>query len=166
MTELDFQAPFFIFATMEMYFILSAMVCFFIFGNLAIHLHYKKKHQTFLQSLKGKQYMLFKKLDMEMESVGKLGYRYQFNKADIVILDQEIFILLFTKPFGMAQPILHISNSDKVFQHIPKKIRFDSKFRVNGKLRIKGSFGQGFMCAQYKILIDFNKVDFDLNSII
>jgi hypothetical protein len=151
---------------MEMYFILSAMVCFFIFGNLAIHLHYKKKHKTFLQSLKGKQYILFKKLDMEMESVAKLAYRYQFNKADIVILDQEIFILLFTKPFGMAQPILHISNSDEVFQHVPKKIPFDSKFRVNGKLRIKGSFGQGLMHAQYKIFIDFNTVDFDLNSII
>jgi len=110
--------------------------------------------------------MLFNKLNVEMESVTKLSYRYEFNKADIVILDQDIFILLFTKLFGMAQPILQISNSNDVFQHVQKKFPFDSKFRVNGKLRIKGSLGQGLVGTQYKIFIDFNTVDFDLSSII
>lgn len=74
------------------------MLCFVIFGNFGIHLYYKKKHEKFLESLKGRNYTLFKKLDMEMESSSTLSFSYQFNKADVIILDNEIFLLLFTKP--------------------------------------------------------------------
>lgn len=150
---------------MEIYFIFGAMVSFFIFGNLGIHLYYKKKHEIFLDSLKGKDFTLIKNLDMEMESSGKIGYRYQFNKSDVVILENEIFLLLFNKPIKQAQPILQISNSNFVSDNISKKITFDSKFRVQGKLRIQGTFGKGITSEKYKIFLDFNKTDFDLNVI-
>ncbi|MDR6404438.1 MULTISPECIES: hypothetical protein [Chryseobacterium] len=65
-----------------------------------------------------------------------------------------------------AQPILQISNSDKNFPLISRKTSFDSKFRINGKLRIIGSFGQGITGGKYKIFIDFNNIDFDLNTIL
>lgn len=76
---------------MEMYFIFGGMICFFIFSNLGIHFYFKKRHKDFIDSLKGKNYILFKRLNMEMESSGKIGYRYQFNKVDIIIMDSEIF---------------------------------------------------------------------------
>lgn len=151
---------------MEMYFIFGGMICFFIFGNLGIHLYYKKKHEKFLDFLKGKDFALFKNLDMEMESFGKLGYRYQYNKSDVVILDNEIFLLLFNKPLRQAQPILQISNSNIIFDQITKKIPFDSKFRVQDKLRIQGNFGEGIASGKYKIFLDFSKTSFDLNSIL
>lgn len=142
------------------------MLCFVIFGNFGIHLYYKKKHEKFLESLKGRNYTLFKKLDMEMESSSTLSFSYQFNKADVIILDNEIFLLLFTKPFRGAQPILQISNSDENFLYVSRKTPFDSKFMVNGKLRIMGSFRQSKLGVRYKIFLDFNKTDFDLNSIL
>jgi hypothetical protein len=145
---------------MEMYFIFGGMICFFIFGNLGIHLYYKKQHERFLDSLKGKNFTLIKNLDMEMESSGKLGYRYQFNKSDVVILENEIFLLLFNKPLRQAQPILQISNSNILFENIAKKIPFDSKFRV------QGTFGNGITSGKYKIFLDFGKTGFDLNSIL
>lgn len=142
------------------------MISFFIFGNLGIHLFYKKKHEKFLDSLKGKNFTLIKNLNMEMESSGKLGYKYQFNKSDVVILENEIFLLLFNKPLRQAQPILQISNSNFAYDNISKKISFDSKFRVQGKLRIQGTFGKGIASGKYKIFLDFNKSNFDLNSIL
>jgi hypothetical protein len=151
---------------MEIYFIFAGMLCFAIFGNLGIHLYYKRKHENFLRTLKGKNYTLFQKLDMEMESSTKLSFSYQFNKTDVIILDNEIFLLIFTKPFKQAQPILQISNSNEIFPFVSRKIPFDSKFRVNGKLRIMGSFGSDIANGKYKIFIDFNKTDFDLNSIL
>ncbi|MBW7674572.1 hypothetical protein [Chryseobacterium chendengshani] len=151
---------------MEMYFIFGVMISFFIFGNLGIHLFYKKKHKKFLDSLKGKNFTLIKNLNMEMESSGKLGSSYQFNKSHVVILENEIFLLLFSKPFKQAQPILQISNSNIVYDNISKKISFDSKFRVQGKLRIQGTFGKGITSGKYKIFLDFNKSNFDLNSIL
>ncbi|MFP3595282.1 hypothetical protein [Chryseobacterium sp. SIMBA_029] len=147
---------------MEMYYIFAGMFCFFIFGNLGIHLYYKKMHQKLIESLKGKNYILFKNVDMEMDSSGKLAFSYQRNKADIIILDNEIFILLFNKPLRQAQPILQISNSNETFPFISRKISFDSKFGVNGKLRIQGTFGQGITSGKYKIFLDFNTIDFDL----
>lgn len=151
---------------MEIYFIIGGILCFAIFGNFGIHLYYKKKHENFLNSLKGKNYTFFKKIDMEMESSTKLSFSYQFNKSDVIILDDQIFLLLFTKPFRGAQPILQVSNNDEFFPYVSRKIPFDSKFRVNGKLRIMGSFGQGMTIVKYKIFLDFNKTNFDLNSIL
>lgn len=149
-----------------MYFIFGGIICFFIFGNLGIHLYYKKQHEKFLDSLKGENFTLIKNLDMEMESSAKLGYSYQFNKSDVVILENEIFLLLFNKPLRQAQPILHISNSNAIFPGISRKMSFESKFRVQGKLRIKGSFGEGIIKGNFKIFLDFNDKDFDLNSIL
>lgn len=101
-----------------------------------------------------------------MESSGKIAYSYQRNKADIIFLDDEIFLLLFNEPFLQAQPILQISNSDKSFSNISKKISFNSKFNVRGKLRIKGNFGQGITAGNYTIFLDFKGKDLDINSIL
>ncbi|GAB0156982.1 hypothetical protein CHRYSEOSP005_22500 [Chryseobacterium sp. Alg-005] len=162
-----FQAPFFyICRIMEIYFIIGGMLCFFVFGNLGIHLYFKKKHQQFLESLKGKEFIWIKSINMEMESSGKLGYRYLFNKADVVILDDEIFLLIFNKPIRQAQPILQISNTHNIFPYVSKKIAFDSKFIEKGKLKIKGSFGAGLTSGKYTVFLNFNNKDFDLNSIL
>ncbi len=151
---------------MEIYFIIGGMLSFFIFGNLGIHFYFKRKHKQFLESLEGKDFILIEKVNMEMTSFGKLSFRHQFSKADVIILKDEIFFLIFNKPFPQAQPILQISNTNNIFPHVSKKIRFDSKFRENGKLRIKGSFGEGITSGEYKILLDFNNKNFDLNSIL
>jgi len=119
-------------------------------------------HKKLIESLQGKNYTLCKNVDMEMDSSGKLAFSYQRNKADIIMLDNEIFILFFNKPLRQAQPILHIGNSNETFPFISRKISFDSKFNVNGRLRIQGTFGQGITIGKYKIFLDFNTIDFDL----
>ncbi|MFZ4928677.1 hypothetical protein [Chryseobacterium sp. Mn2064] len=151
---------------MEIYYFIFAIICFVIFGNLGIHLYYKRKHKDFIESLKGKKYTLFKKLNMEMESIGKVGFKYQFNTADVVFLDDSIFILLSVRPFGMAQPILQISNNSDIFPSISRKFSYDSKNNENGKLKIKGRFGQGMTGGTYTIWINFKSTGFDLNSIL
>ncbi len=142
------------------------MIFFFVFGNLGIHYYYKNKHKDFIQSLKGRGYKIIRKVDMNMESSAKFGFSYQLNKADVIFLEDEIFLLLFNKPFLQAQPILQISNSDGSFSNISKKISFNSKFNMRGKLRIKGSFGQGITSGNYTIFLDFKGKDFDINSIL
>jgi hypothetical protein len=151
---------------MEMYFIFGGMIFLFIFGNLGIHYYYKNKHQELIKSLKGKNYKLISKVNMTMESSAKIAFSYQRNKADVIFLGDEIFLLLFSKPFPQAQPILQISNNDKSFSNISKKISFNSKFNLLGKLRIKGNFGQGITSGNYTIFLDFTGKDFDINSIL
>jgi len=151
---------------MEMYFIFGGMIFLFIFGNLGIHYYYENKHKELIKSLNGKNYKLISKVNMTMESSAKIAFSYQHNKADVIFLDDEIFLLLFNKPFPQAQPILQISNSDKSFSNISKKISFNSKFNVRGKLRIKGNFGQGITSGNYIIFLDFKGKDFDINLIL
>lgn len=142
------------------------MIFLFIFGNLGIHYYYKNKHKELIKSLKGKNYKLISKVSMTMESSGKIAFSHQRNKADVIFLDDEIFLLLFNKPFPQAQPILQISNSDKSFSNISKKISFNSKFNVRGKLRIKGNFSQRITAGNYTIFLDFKGKDLDINSIL
>lgn len=149
-----------------MYFIFGGMISFVVFGNLGIHYYYKNKHKNLIQSLKGRDYQIIYKVNMNMESSAKFGFSYQLNKADVIILDDEIFLLIYNKPFLQAQPILQISNSEKSFSNISKKISFLSKFNVRGKLRIKGNFDQGITLGNYTIFLDFNGKDFDINSIL
>ena len=149
-----------------MYFVFGGMIFLFIFGNLAIHYYYKNKHKDLIKSLKGKNYKVICKVNMTMDSSAKVGFSYQRNNADVVFFDDEIFLLLCNKPIPQAQPILQISNSDKFFSNISKKISFNSKLNVHGKLRIKGNFGQGIIKGNYTIFLDFNGKDFDINSLL
>lgn len=142
------------------------MIFLFIFCNLVIHYYYKNKHQELIKSLKGKNYKLISKVNMTMNSSAKIAFSDQRNKADVIFFDDEIFILMFSKVLPQAQPILQISNSDKSFSNISKKISFTSKFNVRGKLRIKGNFGQGITSGNYTIFLDFKGKDFDINSIL
>ncbi|NIF05079.1 hypothetical protein F3J23_06450 [Chryseobacterium sp. Tr-659] len=143
-----------------------AGICYVILGGLGIFLYYKRKHKKFLESLKNKNFTILKKLNMETEFFGKLAFRYRRDTADVIILEDKIFLLLYSNPLGIAHQIYQICNCTESFPFISKKLSLDSKYNDHGRLRINGKFGHGITGGKYSILLDFNRTGFDLNSIL
>lgn len=79
-----------------------------------------------------------------------------------------IFLLINGKIFRQAQPILQISrigNTEK-FKDVWEEINYISKMKVENKLRISGFALRGSFKVDYKIFLDFQNKDFDLENYI
>lgn len=165
-----FQAPFFyICRIVEIYFIISGILCLLIVGNLGIHFYNKNKHRKLLDFLNRQDYILIKNIPVNIDSSSsKSLYNYQINYADVIFFQEHIFLLITSKIFKQAQPILQISkigNNEK-FPNVWEEINYVSKLAINTKLRIIGFSERGLVKINYKILLDFTDKNFDLNSIL
>ncbi len=98
---------------------MEAFLIFFIFGSLwliggnyALHKFEENKKNLLLKSIKSKEYQLIKNVKLKTYSNSKhhFGYSYNVLNADVIIVENNIFILQFITRFGekikMCQPIL------------------------------------------------------------
>lgn len=147
----------------ELYFFIGGFILIFIFGNLTLHLYYKRKHEKFLAFLKGKDFVIIKnaKIDIDI-SGGRTSYNYHKNIADVVFFKNHIFLLATSKFLKQAQPILQLSrigNNEK-FSEIWEEIQYISKMKVENKLRITGFSMRGSLRINYKIFVNLENKDF------
>ncbi|WP_428068758.1 hypothetical protein [Chryseobacterium gambrini] len=154
---------------MELYFVIGGFICLVIAGNLGTHFYYKKKHRQLLEFLKGKEFVCIKNIGIDIDaSHSKTFHDYRVNKADVIFFKTHIFLLINGKIFRQAQPILQISrigNTEK-FKDVWEEINYISKMKVENKLRISGFALRGSFKVDYKIFLDFQNKDFDLENYI
>ncbi|GAA5102330.1 hypothetical protein GCM10023210_43240 [Chryseobacterium ginsengisoli] len=151
---------------MEIYFIFSGILCFLILGHLGVHFYNKEKHKKLLEFLNGKDYLLVKNVSTDIDvSISKSIFNH-INKANVIFFKDHIFLLVTSKIFRQAQPILQISrigNNEK-FANIWEEINYISKIKIEDKLRITGFSDRGSLKINYKIFLDFKNKNFDLES--
>jgi len=120
-----------------------------------------------LEFFNGKKYILIKNISTNIDaSNSKSPYNYQINKADVIFFKDHIFLLVTSRFFKQAQPILQISrigNTEK-FPNIWEEVNYISKMKVEDKLRITGFSDRGSLKISYKIFLDFKNKKFDLES--
>jgi len=94
--------------------------------------------------------------DIDVSS-SKSIYNYQVNKADIILLDDHIFLLAKSRIFKIAQPILQISriDNDEKFPYVWEEISYISRQEINQNLLIKGYAQRNSIKITYKIVIGF-----------
>ncbi|WBV53239.1 hypothetical protein [Chryseobacterium gambrini] len=150
---------------MELYFVIGGFICLVIARNLGTHFYYKIKHRQLLEFLKGK----IKNIGIDIEALHSNASRsYKVNKTDVIFFKTHIFLLINGKIFRQAQPILQISrigNTEK-FKDVWEEINYISKMKVENKLRINGFALRGSFKVDYKIFLDFQNKDFDLENYI
>ncbi|WP_308003866.1 hypothetical protein, partial [uncultured Chryseobacterium sp.] len=154
---------------MELYFVIGGFICLVIARNLGTHFYYKIKHRQLLEFLKGKKYVCIKNIGIDIEALhSKASRSYKVNKTDVIFFKTHIFLLINGKIFRQAQPILQISrigNTEK-FKDVWEEINYISKMKVENKLRISGFALRGSFKVDYKIFLDFQNKDFDLENYI
>jgi len=145
--------------------LLVVFLCIYIFGNLGFHYFNKKKHEKFLLSLSVEDFKRIENLSIDIDvSSSKSIYNYQVNKADIILLDDHIFLLVKSKIFKIAQPILQISriDNDEKFPYVWEEISYISKQEINQNLFIRGYAQRNSIKITYKIVIGFSQKDMDI----
>lgn len=152
---------------MEVYFAIGGLFCLLIVGNLGTHFYYKEKHRKLLEFLKGKEFVCIKNVKINIDVSHNKTFRdYQVDKADVILFKKHIFLLITGKFFKQAQPIVQISrigNTEK-FKDIWEEINYISKMKVENTLRIVGFALRGAFKVDYKIFLDFENKNFDLEQ--
>jgi len=87
--------------------------------------------------------------------------------ASIIVFDEHIFLLIKSKYFKIAQPILEISkiSSKEEFPMIWEKIYYVSKQKIGKTIRIKGYSYRNSLKIDYLINLDFSKTNTNLDFI-
>jgi len=143
---------------MDFFSLLCVFLCIYIFGNLGFHYFNKKKHEKFMLFLSGKYLKKIENTFTDIDvSSSKSIYNYQVNKADIILLDDHIFLLAKSRIFKIAQPILQISriDNDEKFPYVWEEISYISRQEINQNLLIKGYAQRNSIKITYKIVIGF-----------
>ena len=160
---MNFSGFVFLYLDMEIYLVFGTVIFLFAVGNLAFHNYNKNKHNRFLASLSGKEFIKLNDIDIDISS-SKSIYNYQINKSTIILLNNHIFLLIKSKIFNVAQPILQISKIEnrENFAYVWEEINFISKQQIDYKIRIKGYTKRGLAKINYRIILDFNDKKCDL----
>lgn len=154
---------------MEIYFLLGGFLTVFYFGgNLIFHYYYLHKHNKFLNFLSGKKIFKIQNVITNIDiSSSKSIFNYQVNMATVIVFDEHIFLLIKSKYFKIAQPILEISkiSSKEEFPLIWEKIYYVSKQKIGKTIRIKGYSYRNSLKIDYLINLDFSKTNTNLDFI-
>lgn len=92
-------------------FMLMIMFSIAIIGNILIHLTYRKQHKSFLSKLGNTDYYLSKNAKIEFEFISKFSMAYRFAIGDIVVNQNNIYILQKNKFIKQCMPILAFTNN-------------------------------------------------------
>ncbi|KFF25938.1 hypothetical protein [Chryseobacterium vrystaatense] len=140
----------------DIFFFIGGIILCFIVINLLLYFYHKNRDAVFFRHIKNRHYTLIEKVETNIESYSKISAKLTYFKADIVFLDQEIFIIPFNKP------ILQLSKSNEKFPSIFE--RFEVSFRKvhHNFLEITGNTSLG----HFKITLNFKNKNFDLHSVV
>ncbi len=142
----------------DLYFFIGGIVLLLIAVKTAAYFYIQYKWKVFFSYIKDRKYILFKNVETEIEGYSKLGSKITYRKADIVFLENDIFILAYYKP------ILQIGNENNIFPSVFQRWDYESKTKINDRLEIKGKLTQSFLNGNYKVYLNFKGKNFDLEK--
>jgi hypothetical protein len=150
----------------ELCFLIGGFILLIILRTLVSHFYYKKKQELFFRSLQGKDFIVIRNTEINIEASGRTPYQHQMNKADIIFFNGHLFLLITGRLFRQAQPVLQISrigNQEK-FPYVWEEVNYISKMKVADQLRITGFSMRGTLRINYKIFINLKGTGFDLEN--
>lgn len=139
-----------------MFYLIGGFILFLIIINFGIFFYFKYQRKAFFTHIKSRNYSLIEDVEIYIESYSKLSTKLSNRKSDVIFLDEEIFVLTFSKP------ILRIGNGSEVFPAIGQRFSPSSRTIHNNMLEITGNTCVG----NFKIQFNFKNKNFDLHSIL
>lgn len=144
--------------------IILSIFLIFISINLVLVRRNKKKYKEFKKRFHIGNSKNFERKKVVFEAN---GFDTSINRADIIFSEASIFIIPVSKIIGTGLIIqLSEDKSPVTYPEVAKIFHVESKHRVQNKLRIKGSFKTAFSQAEFKVSIDFEYSQFDLDILL
>ncbi|WP_123911982.1 hypothetical protein [Chryseobacterium shigense] len=140
----------------DVYFLIGGIILFFILINLLLYFYHKNRRTLFFRYIKDRNYTVIKNIESHIESYSKVSTKLTYCKADIVFLEQDIFIIPFNKP------ILQLRTSPEVYPYVSLNFKTSCKKIHDHTLEIKGDTSLG----SFKISLNFKNKNFDLHSVV
>jgi len=144
----------------ELYFVIGGIILTVILLNVIIYFYLKYTRKIFFDYIKNRNYILIEKAEINIESYSKLSSKIVYRKSDIILLDDEVFILTFNKP------LVQISKGSEYFPSIFQKFVYDVKLKDNDFLKFEGKLNIFDSNGNFKISINLRNKNIDINSII
>lgn len=156
--ESVFRLRFFIFVSMntDISFFIGGTVLFAVLINVLLYFYHKYRRIIFFRYLDGRHYTIIENVETNIESYSKCGSKLTYLKAQILFLEDEIFIIHFNRP------ILQLSSSSEIFPSVSPRFKISFKEIHNDILKIKGDTSLG----NFKISLNFKNKNFDLHSVV
>ena len=137
----------------EDYFIpIGGFTAFLIFLFVIIPYYYKRQQKIFLRSIQDRNYTIVKNVETDIETYSKLQYRFVYKVADIVFLEDEIFILIPNKLI-LPGAILQVGKTHKTYPGVLRKFTYTSKLKVDEQIEMKGNFDRVLVKSNFKIVL-------------
>ncbi|MFC3157675.1 hypothetical protein SAMN05443633_1049 [Chryseobacterium arachidis] len=134
----------------NLYFFIGGFVLLWIAINTVIYFFLKYKRRLFFEYIKDRKYILLPNIETEIEGYSKFGSKISYRKADIIFLEDNVFLCTFNKP------IIQLTKNQDFFPSIYCRYTYDSKIKIKNRLQIKNSDGS------LKIYLNFKNKNFDL----
>lgn len=138
----------------NLFFFIGGFLLLWIATNTAIYFYLKYKRKLFFEYIKDKKYTLVPNIETEIEGYSKFGSKISYRKADIIFLEENIFLCSFNKP------IIQLTKNQDFFPNIHYKYTYNSKTRLEDRLEIKNTDGS------LKIYLNFKNKNFDSDQLL
>lgn len=144
---------------------ITCMLLLLVLILVILYFYFKRQQKRFFNYIQDKDYKIVKNVETDIENYSKMEYKFVHKMADIIFLEDEIFILIHHKLI-LGGEILQVGKKTETFPGILRKLIYTSKSKVQERLELKGYFNRGILNYDFKIALYFKNKDFDINSVL
>ncbi len=150
--------------------IVIVMLSWVVFGNLGIHLYFKKKRENVIENLNGINYEMINNIVTHISKKNRFSISYQRKKSDVVFYENNILILPYnaTKLFKQYQPSLQysFSKTEKKIDGISTTIEIESIMQKENKIKLSHQGIGGILNGKMTTELEFTATGINLYEII
>ncbi|TBM98524.1 hypothetical protein EYD45_16385 [Hyunsoonleella flava] len=146
------------------------MFSWVVFGNLGIHLYFKKKREKVIENLNGINHKIANNIVTHISGKSRLNISYQRKKSDVVFYENNILILPYnaTKLFKQYQPSLQysFSKTENKIDGISTQIRIENLMQKENKIKLFHKGIGGILNGKMETELEFPLNETDLKELI
>ncbi|MCS4305594.1 hypothetical protein [Chryseobacterium sp. BIGb0232] len=131
--------------------LLAGAVLLFILISIGISLYLKQKRNLFFRYMKKRKHQLVKNVEISFENQTTIDVNLTYRGADIIFLEDEIFVIPFNRP------ILHLNSNPEIILPGTQKFKINSRSISNDLLEVKVNDDIGSM----QILLNLKNKNID-----
>ncbi|WP_347218771.1 hypothetical protein [Chryseobacterium sp.] len=133
----------------------AGTVLLFILISVGIAFYFKQKRNLFFRYMKKRKHQLIKNVEISFTNPTTVDATLTYKIADIIFLEDEIFIIPFNRP------VLHLNNDPEIILPGTEKFKINSRSLSDDVLNIKVNDAIGSMT----VLLNLKNKNIDLHCI-
>ncbi|MDN3693051.1 hypothetical protein QWZ06_12535 [Chryseobacterium tructae] len=133
----------------------AGAVLLFILISIGIALYLKQKRNHFFHYMKRRKHQLVKNVEISFANPTTIDPTLTYTTADIILLENEIFIIPFNRP------ILHLNSNPEIILPGTQRLTMNSQSISDDRLEVKVNDDMGSMT----VILNLKNKNIDLHSV-